>query len=209
MSPLLNCICGFLLGGGGGYSHGGGGGGGSFTSGVMSFAARGAATDTIEGRVFIKEVVHTLADSFITSCGAEGRIGPTLLQCQQAYGNSAASRLLKTVDNGVQTFEIKQAGVYTLTAYGARGGHGQLDNPNYRGGDGARVWAKFTFEKGDLLHVVVGQGGHHRTPTTYEDSGSTGGGGGGGTFIWLNDDTMPLLVAGGGGGEFLECFSFC
>lgn len=165
---------------------------------MIGGAARGGAVDTIEGRIKIIETTNTLADAYFTSCGAEGRQGPTQSNCQQAYAGTQAGYMLVQVVNGIQIFKIPATGLYRLTVYGARGGHGRLDNPNFRGGDGAMATAMFNFKKDDLLYVVVGQPGNTRSGgyVTRE----TGGGGGGGTFVWLNDGDVPLLVAGGGGG---------
>lgn len=188
-------------GGGGAASGSGGGGGGSFSSGMLRGTAKGGATDTVDGRVKIIETTHTLADAYFTSCGAQGRLGPTQSNCVQVYTGTQAGSMLEQVVGGIQIFKISTTGTYRLTAYGARGGNGRIDNPNYRGGDGAKVWGTFTLKKDDRLYVVVGQPGNTRAGTgQIVDSG---GGGGGGTFVWLNDEDVPLLVAGGGGGQLL------
>lgn len=178
--------------------RGGGGGGGSYSSGIIGGAATGGATDTVEGRIIIKETTHTLADVYFTSCGAHGNNGPAYAQCQSTYAGSEAGRMLVQVTNGVQLFRIPVSGSYKITAYGARGGHGLRDNPNYSGGHGAKAWGTFNLKKGDVLSVVIGQPGNYASEI---GASETGGGGGGGTFVWVNSEEIPLVVAGGGGGE--------
>lgn len=116
----------------------------------------------------------------------------------------------------IQTYVIPTTGYYLLEAAGAQGGSG--GGP---GGRGARVRGCFHFERGEVLHIVVGQrGGSGSSP--FEPAG----GGGGGSFVWkglrhsypsMGSETagsafvwrssgersapeLPLLAAGGGGG---------
>lgn len=152
----------------------------------------------------IKQITQTLADAFFTSCGAEGRRGPTDAACRKTYGQTAAGQLLDSVVGGVQTFRIPQTGTYRISAYGARGGNAKSDQWRHQGGYGALAWGTFKLKKGDHLHVVVGQSGDYRPSTQNGDSNVDGGGGGGGTFVWVNDDPEPLVVAGGGGGASLR-----
>ena len=195
----------FIAPGGGGYHRdGGGGGGGSVVNGLFGDVAQGGSQDSQDGRVSIKQITQTLADAFLTSCGAVGRRGPTEENCRQVYAQTAAGQLLDHVSEGVQTFKIPQTGTYRISAYGARGGNAQSDNWRYQGGYGALSWGTFKLSKGDELHVVVGQSGNHRPPSS-SSINSDGGGGGGGTFVWINNEPEPLVVAGGGGGVFLLC----
>ncbi|EDQ87129.1 uncharacterized protein MONBRDRAFT_33536 [Monosiga brevicollis MX1] len=198
---------GYNGGGGGSYSSGSGGGGSSYSSGLVHGAIAGANTDRLEGRLTVEELDNTLADIFLTSCGAKGRFGPNEQDCRSYYGTSEAGRLLDSVIGGVQQITIPVAGVYTIRAYGARGGNARDGNALYRGGHGAYVWGKFRLAKDSVINVVVGQPG---TVPGADNSYTTdnGGGGGGGTFVWLDeDDDEPLIVAGGGGGASYNSWS--
>lgn len=116
----------------------------------------------------------------------------------------------------VQTYVIPTTGSYLLEAAGAQGGSG--GGP---GGRGARLRGLFHFERGEVLHIVVGQrGGSGSSP--FEPAGGGGGGSfvwkglrhaypstgteaAGSTFVWhsggeRNAPELPLLAAGGGGG---------
>ena len=106
-------------GGGGGYSGGGattggGGGGGSYRSGIASgWAARGASSSP-QGRITIRELTNAEADVYVTTCGAVGRSGPSESNCRAEYGMTEAGRLLQSVHQGIQTFQIPMDGLYVL-----------------------------------------------------------------------------------------------
>lgn len=116
----------------------------------------------------------------------------------------------------IQTYAVPVTGCYLIEAAGAQGGDG--GGP---GGRGARMRGMFHLERGEVLHLVVGQrGGAGSSP--FEPAG----GGGGGSFVWkgvrhrypstalpavgANFDwqpvgersvpELPLLAAGAGGG---------
>ena len=142
---------------------------------------------------------------FANSCGAQGRTGPTLEMCKAEYKGTPLADMLVSVEEGIQTFKISDAGVWKIQAMGARGGDAQLSS-QYQGGAGAHVWSTFQMQPGDLIKVVVGQPGNYREGT---GASSWGGAGGGGTFVWRAGQDMPLLVAGGGGGKILHSFCGC
>ena len=121
--------------------------------------------------------------AYFTNCGAEGRFGPTQLQCDVEYGPGVVSS-----SGGVQQWTVTQSGVYRIEARGAMGGH------TYGGGLGAAMAGTFILEVGQQINVVVGQKGG-------EESGNinTSGGGGGGTFVYEPEETL-MIAAGGGGG---------
>lgn len=83
-------------------------------------------------------------------------------------------------------------GVYRVTAVGAQGGHGTIDNGPFVGGRGAQIIGSFKFSAGDNFLLAVGGEGS-------SFAGNYNGGGGGGSFF-VDDDGTPLLIAGGGGG---------
>ena len=80
------------------------------------------------------------------------------------------------------SYTAPNAGIYTITAYGAQGGSG---------GDGAEASGVFRLTAGEVLSLAVGGAG---TYATYS------GGGGGGSFV-VAPANVPLVVAGGGGGQ--------
>eukprot|EP00039_Didymoeca_costata_P014441 m.233442 g.233442 ORF g.233442 m.233442 type:complete len:2227 (+) comp16027_c1_seq1:196-6876(+) len=142
----------------------------------------------------------------LNSCGAIGRLGPTDDMCRQTY--QAASWFIDVAQDGAQRIQIPDDGTYRITAVGANGGNGrnlyvgQSNSPGVAlpGGVGARVSGDFSFKKGDIVSVIVGQNPQQKS--TREYSQGVAGGGGGGTFVYKTDtsgDTL-LLVAGGGGG---------
>ena len=121
--------------------------------------------------------------AYFTNCGAEGRFGPTQLQCDEEYGPGVV-----VSNGGIQRYTVTKSGVYRIEALGAQGGEG-IEGISQDGGFGARIVGSFVFEAGDILNVVVGQVG----------STNGGGSGGGGSFLWT-DDIELLIAAGGGGG---------
>ncbi|GAB4031821.1 putative Ig domain-containing protein [Spirosoma jeollabukense] len=95
---------------------------------------------------------------------------------------------------GLYTYTVPAGGPYRvwLTARGGDGGQYSI------GGTGARVEGSYTVQSGDLLTVMVGQGGKFGSGN---DGNGTGGGGGGGSAIVLtHSGVQTLLVAAGGGG---------
>jgi len=121
-----------------------------------------------------------------STCGQNGRTGPSQAQCNSAYGVGVVT----VVGSGIQTWTVPQTGTYRIRAAGARGGNAS-NGPSQ--GNGAVLEADFQLQQGDVLQILVGQMGQDR---------ATSSGGGGGTFITLPPhNTLPsiLLIAGGGG----------
>ena len=83
-------------------------------------------------------------------------------------------------------------GMYKITAQGAQGGVGLLDETSFFGGRGAQVGGYFSLTQGSILYLAVGGRGA-------TSLGGYNGGGGGGSFV-VNALNNPMLVAGGGGG---------
>ncbi len=143
-----------------------------------------------------------------TNCGVEGRTGPSQLDCDTEYSGTNIESEVTINSDGIQEWEIPETGVYTFTAYGARGGGKDINVGRH--GYGAIIQADFELNKGDEILILVGQKG-----SDYSDE--NGNAGGGGTFIvkvdpqgdyFMDDNSYlglkvtPLLVAGGGGGAF-------
>lgn len=89
----------------------------------------------------------------------------------------------------LQSWTVRNDGVYRITATGARGAAATQAAQGISGGCGAQISGEFNLQVGDSLQLIVGQKGL---------SSPYSGGGGGGTFVTLNGS--PLVVAGGGGG---------
>ena len=120
----------------------------------------------------------------LTNCGAEGRFGPTQLQCDAEYGPGVV-----VSNGGIQQWTVTQSGVYRIEARGAQGESGGA----FEGGLGASISGNIQLEEGQIVDVVVGQMG---------SSDGCNGGGGGGSFVVLEGaiDVQSILVAAGGGG---------
>lgn len=127
-----------------------------------------------------------------TSCGKEGRTGPSLSQCQSAY---YGTELLSgdygfSVNQGIQSFVVPATGDYKIRAYGPRG-----VNNNNNVGKGAIMEGVFSLNSGERIQILVGQFSVYNGEREWQ-------GGSGGTFVALgesNSSATPLVVAGGGG----------
>lgn len=125
-----------------------------------------------------------------TSCGASGRTGPSLAQCQGEYSSTTWAGDTDNFDvlDGIQLWTVPASGDYRIVVRGAQGGDTTASGVP---GLGARVEGTFSLTQGDVLQILVGQ----RSLSPILNSG----GGGGGSFVVTEDDT-PLIIAGGGGG---------
>ncbi|MGH6993955.1 MAG: glycine-rich protein, partial [Caulobacteraceae bacterium] len=103
----------------------------------------------------------------------------------------AATLTFNYVAKTIQTYQVKQSGVFDITAWGAQGG----ESGSFSGGQGAEIGGDVALSAGQTLTLMVGGAGH--------GSQFNGAGGGGGSFVALGaalSTSTPLLVAGGGGG---------
>jgi hypothetical protein len=132
-----------------------------------------------------------------TRCGATGATGPTLAQLQSTYLNASGggawtqdTNNLNMETQGIQIWTVPVTGTYEFIVAGARGGRQSLLLLP-RDGGGIIIIGEVKLQKGQKIHIVVGQEG-----TGISTNGS---GGGGGSFVVL-DGNVPLLIAGGGGG---------
>ena len=113
-----------------------------------------------------------------------------------------------------QTFTVP-TGVTTLTVTLSGGGGGSGNNQTCNGGSGALVSGTITVTSGQVLRVLVGQGGMSNRGSATGGSASFGGGGAGGSYIpggvaasgagggrsaIQNNSGDDLVSAGGGGG---------
>ncbi|KAK0132562.1 ALK tyrosine kinase receptor [Merluccius polli] len=153
------------------------------------------------------------------TCGASGPEGPTPSQCSNSYRYSNVNMTVGTMGHfkGVQMWRVPEAGTYRITAYGAAGGRSVLA---VTGSHGVYITGDFRLQKGELLHILVGQKGESACPNSNivpskicsEQSSPLvnksqvkwgGGGGGGATYVFKVDRDVytPLIIAAGGGGR--------
>lgn len=130
-----------------------------------------------------------------TNCGASGRIGPTQVEADAAYGATNLDGLVNILGSGIQEWTVPATGTYIIEAYGAQGGAAGGGS----GGKGAKVVGEFQLTAGQKLHVIVGQkgGSYETTSNRFQSSG------GGGSFVVFenaSDENDILVIAGGGGG---------
>ncbi len=60
-----------------------------------------------------------------TNCGATGKSGPTQSDCNSEYSGTSLDGNV-TVSNGIQTWTVPSSGTYTIEAWGADGGNGDI-----------------------------------------------------------------------------------
>lgn len=165
-----------------------------------------------------------------TTCGSQGRLGPSFYQCSQYYqsiNSPISGNLLEFEMNGYQLFKIPRTGDYIFTIAGARGGYG-ICSP-YTGLGAVIQSAPIRFIEGDVLRILVGHKGSSPCDNSSHPLCSfmlntdavlsnctddwnvvfavedeiyfhEGGGGGGGASMVLNHNTDILIAISPGGG---------
>ena len=132
-----------------------------------------------------------------TNCGATGKSGPTQSDCNSEYSDTSLDGDV-TVSSGIQSWTVPSSGTYTIEAWGADGGNGDIAySYDSKGGDGRKLKANFSLAQGSVLNILVGQIG--------EDAVSGcchAGGGGGGTFVTYSNNTPIIVASGGNGGSW-------
>jgi hypothetical protein len=126
-----------------------------------------------------------------TNAGKTGRTGPSISQVRSAYSSQSWAQnndYLAMTTNGIQNWTVPISGTYLIECAGAAGG-----NNAQAAGRGYRLSSQFTFTKGTVLKILVGQRG------LSQPGGGCDVGSGGGTFVADNNNT-PIIIAGGGGG---------
>jgi hypothetical protein len=132
-----------------------------------------------------------------TSASLVGRTGPTLAQIQTAYSSESWTQntsYLNVTTNGYQEWTVPQTGTYEFEVAGAQAGSVTYPSSS-TGGRGVIMKGRYSFNKGDVVEIIVGQQGDNGVST----QSFNGAGGGGGSFVVLSG--TPLIVAGGGGGD--------
>ncbi len=153
----------------------------------------GATTKTINSPTI--ETNSTNVRVF-TNAFATGHEGPTWADANASYQGTNLEGNVTMTHQGIQEWTVPATGVYTIEAWGARGGTPKDESDSYRG-LGARIKGDFSLVQGQVIKIAVGQEG------IINVSGATnshGGRGGGGSFVWIDGQSQPLLAAGGGGG---------
>jgi hypothetical protein len=137
--------------------------------------------------------LYSFADATFTSGGVNGIDGPSLASARSgltgvgvdAWKNDTS---FFNTSNGIQLWTVPQDGTYKIRAMGGSAGR----TPSYTGGRGAIIEANVILTAGQVLKILVGQGGTGK-------SDDCNAGGGGGSFVTLFNNT-PIIIAGGGGG---------
>ena len=134
--------------------------------------------------------LYTFSTHTFTNAGATGINGPILSQVQSSYSTATWAQntsFLNMSIQGIQLWTVPTTGSYRIRTMGASAGR----TPSFTGGRGVIIQADVALNKGDVIKILVGQGG-----TGKSDDCNTGAGGG--TFVTFNDNTI-ILIAGGGG----------
>ena len=171
------------------------------TGATLSFtftATDANGTATTSGTITANTTAYAFTAFTFTSAGTTGRNGPTLGTLQSAYSATAFTQntsYFNVTTQGIQRWAVPGTGTYRIQCVGAAGGN-SMDANTW--GYGASMQGDFSLTGGEIVNILVGQGG--------VGAASTGGiapsaGGGGGSFVWRNSSTTePLIAAGGGAG---------
>ena len=139
-------------------------------------------------------------DATFTSLGASGKDGPTSLGSHYT-GQDHEGQI--TLSGGIQEWTVPYTGRYRIEAVGAAGGYNTYNNSAQYGGRGARMVGTFNLTEGEIIQILVGQGGGIRKNVSSSASSGAvvaGGGGGGGETSVVRGRNTSLIVAEGGGG---------
>jgi len=140
----------------------------------------------------VTELYYSFSSHTFTNADATGINGPVLSQVKSAYSAASwaqNSTYLNMTTQGIQLWTVPATGSYTITAVGAHGAMGVGSSTGSRGGRGAIVAGVVNLTQGDVISIIVGQGGSY---------GTEHGGGGGASVIY--NTAKLLFIAGGGGG---------
>lgn len=167
---------------------------GSYTVVVGASNERGSATNQSFALTMPSNQLYTFTTVTFTPGSATGYDGPNISQARAGLTsgtptpNDWSATYLNMTTNGTQLWTVPATASYTIYTMGASGGR----TPSWTGGRGVILQATFALTQGNVLKILVGQGG-----TGKSDNCNTGAGGG--TFVTFSDNTI-LIIAGGGGG---------
>ncbi len=158
---------------------------------IVSGACTPSDTSTVATLTVTTDLYPFTSHTF-TNAGVTGRFGPTLSQCRSSYSTSWDENpaYFNMSSQGIQEWTVPADGNYRIEVWGAGGGSNTCTGDTTTG-KGARMRGDFTFTRGDVIHILVGQRGSN-------NDGSPSGGGG--SFV-VTSGGSPLIVAGGGGGR--------
>ena len=158
--------------------------------------------------ISINDTCTLFKDEYVfTNCGATGRLGPTLDQCNTYYKdtNLQGSITMEATKQGIQIWTVPVNGKYHITCAGAGI---QNDFENCRG---VIISSVFDLKQGDKIKILIGQSGNVSNESIKnEQYGFLYGSGSGGTFVvkfnnnndYTKDNNTRLIIAGGGGGNY-------
>jgi len=138
--------------------------------------------------------LYAFTSHTFSSAGVTGIDGPNLTQVRSAYTSQswAQNSSFLNVTGGIQYWTVPVSGNYRILAVGGSGGSGNNSGP----GRGAAMRADVSLTQGEIIRILVGQGGAR-------GESSCDPGGGGGTFVIrtpYNTTNSILVIAGGGAG---------
>jgi len=141
--------------------------------------------------------LYAFTNATFTTGGATGSYGPILSAAIGGLsGTPAPSNWYNTYLNmstqGIQLWTVPATGSYTIRVMGGSGG-GASSGGATLGGRGVILEGQFALTEGQIIKILVGQGGAGTPGTTCDP------GGGGGTFV-VDNSNNPIIIAGGGGG---------
>ncbi len=171
----------------------------------------GRACDTLsQSCTSVCPGLYSFTTYTFSSCGAKGRLGPTIQQCRSTYNTSWAQNtsFFNMTSQGIQEWTVPITGRYWITAAGAAGGFEILPGPfnqvqNPTRGYGATLSASFSLNQGQKIYILVGQAGGVGTTLVNDINRLLSFSGGGGSFVATGNNvstSTPLIIAGGGGG---------
>ena len=142
--------------------------------------------------------LYEFTTATFTPGAATGPNGPIISQARSGLAGTPTpsawyNTYLNMTTQGIQLWTVPATGTYTIRAVGGSGSGTSYGGNSY-GGRGVVVEANFNLTQGDVIKILVGQGGAGGGTTN-----GCEGTGGGGTFV-VDNSNNPIIVAGGGGG---------
>jgi hypothetical protein len=141
--------------------------------------------------------LYEFTTATFTSGGATGLDGPSLTQARTGLTGPETNEWKNNTEffnttDGIQLWTVPADGTYRIEAWGGSAGRSSSD----LGGRGAIIRADVALTAGEVIRILVGQGGT-------SSSNNCNAGAGGGSFVVrspYNTNASILVIAGGGGG---------
>jgi hypothetical protein len=165
----------------------------SYTFTITPYNSQNIAGNSI---TYTYTILYTFANATFTPGTATGINGPTLAVAQAGITGTPTpstwySSYLAMTTQGFMKWTVPITGTYTFLVVGAHGAMGTTSTTGSRAGRGAYLQGIVALTQGQIVRIVVGQGGSHDT---------NNGGGGGASYIYNETTSTLLFIAGGGGG---------